>query len=129
MTTIIFFVFGMVIGSLVHIDGHKIKRNIDDYCVLSENTRAIGWYCIEKYLPADEKLMLQTITSCFGKTSFDQVMNLFCGLDDQERYNVILAHIHCFQGETMDTFSRGPTVDKENSSKCVSDRLPNKIQN
>lgn len=109
----------MVIGSVVYVEGNRIKRNIDQYCALDEDLRNIGWFCMEKFMPAHQKEMYQTITSCFDKISFDQVLNLFCGLTNQERIALILEHIHCFQNVDMESFGEGPTIDTDKSAKCV----------
>nr|AHZ63132.1 hypothetical protein [Mesobuthus gibbosus] len=111
-------VLGMIACSFVCING----GDFDQYCSIPSNIRELVWNCIYIYLPQSEKTVFSQMSQCFGVSTFDKVINQFCGLSDDEQETVALQHEACLSEIDFDNF-HGPTVSQYQTQSCIQRRL------
>nr|AIX87715.1 orphan peptide AbOp-9 [Androctonus bicolor] len=112
------FVLGMIMCNFVCING----GDFDEYCSIPASIRELVWDCIYRYLPQSEKAVFTQMSLCFGVSTFDKVINQFCGLSDDEQEAVASQHEVCLSEIDFDNF-HGPTVSESQTQSCIRRKL------
>lgn len=75
---------------------------------------------MKKFLPANQKEMYERVASCFSKTSFEQLLDTFCVITNEERFELVAVHMSCFLNKDMESFGV-PTINMEQYTDCVAE--------